>query len=203
MTAQEFYKDSFEQLTSAQKQLLSVISQYSDIQTRIGNLKGVEYCHSRIKTPESMSEKLKRLGFPATEKAALTQVHDALGIRIVCSFVDDIYQIAHWLTSRSEFEVIAVKDYIAHPKISGYRSYHMIVRLLEGQGKGVTAEIQIRTIALDFWASLEHQLKYKQEIPNEALIRSELKRCADEISSVDLTMQTIKDLIREGIPPGS
>lgn len=89
------------------------------------------------------------------------------------------------------------KDYYAYPKPNGYRSYHILLKIADGAGKGCRAEIQVRTIANDFWATLEHQIKYKKDMPNEKLIRSELKRCADEIASVDLSMQTIRDIIRE------
>ena len=96
------------------------------------------------------------------------------------------------MDDQEEIEIIKIKDYIAYPKENGYRSYHMILKIKE---LNLNAEIQIRTIALDFWANLEHQMKYKKHIKNEEMIRSELKRCADEIASVDLSMQTIKDLI--------
>lgn len=153
------------------------------------------YCTSRIKSPESMKNKLKKHGYPLTCESALTNVRDAIGIRAICSFSDDVFALARWLCERLEFNVINQKDYISYPKPNGYRSYHLILHLVDGPGGGLFAEIQLRTIAIDFWASLEHQLKYKHEITHEALIRSELKRCADEIASIDLSMQTIRDLI--------
>ena len=119
-----------------------------------------------------------------------------MGIRVVCAFAEDVYQVVSWLADRPYIRVIQSKDYIAYPKPNGYRSYHMLIELQEGEEKGYFAEIQVRTIATDFWATLEHQIKYKKSIPNEALIRAELKRCADEIASVDLSMQTIREIIR-------
>lgn len=92
-------------------------------------------------------------------------------------------------------EIVQSKDYIARPKPNGYRSYHICLRIREGNAAGTLAEIQIRTMALDFWATLEHQLKYKQKIPCEELIRAELKRCADEIAATDLSMQTIRNML--------
>ncbi|MEI3187514.1 MAG: hypothetical protein V8S27_06560 [Lachnospiraceae bacterium] len=142
-----------------------------------------------------MKTKTKKHGPPLTCELALTNVRDAIGIRAICSFSDDVFALARWLCERPEFNVINQKDYISYPKPNGYRSYHPIFQLVDGPGDGLFAEIQLRTIAIDFWASLEHQLKYKHEITHEALIRSELKRCADEIASIDLSMQTIRDLI--------
>lgn len=193
MTYKEFYGEDYEKLELAKKQLEDMADTFQKANLKEHGETSIAYCKSRIKTPESMSEKLKKRKLPVCADAALHQVNDAVGIRIVCSFFDDIYKIANWIQSQEWIQVIKTKDYIAYPKKNGYRSYHMIVFLSEIH---VTAEIQIRTIALDFWASLEHQMKYKHHIQNEELIRSELKRCADEIASVDLSMQTIKDLIQ-------
>lgn len=115
-------------------------------------------------------------------------LHDIIGVRIICSFVDEIYEVKDWINS--SFEVVQVRDYLRHPKPSGYRSLHVIIKV-----DGCLVEIQVRTIALDFWANLEHQIHYKKDIEDEKLIRSELKRCADEIASLDLSFQTIKDRI--------
>ncbi len=123
--------------------------------------------------------------------------YDAVGIRVICSFFDEVYRVAGWLKERPQIQVLQVKDYLAYPKANGYRSYHIILSILEGQGKGIHAEIQLRTMAIDFWASLEHQMKYKHKVRHEALIQDELKRCADEIASVDLSIQTIRDLLAE------
>lgn len=93
------------------------------------------------------------------------------------------------------FSVLETKDYISYPKENGYRSYHLILGLRAGPGRGMTVEVQLRTIAIDFWASLEHQLKYKRQVPHARLVREELRRCADEIASVDLSMETIRELL--------
>lgn len=115
---------------------------------------------------------------------------------MICSFEEEVYQVAEWLCKRKEIQVIEKKDYIAYPKPNGYRSLHLIVKVRKGELEGMTAEIQLRTIALDFWAVLEHQMKYKQSIAHESIIQNELKRCADEIASVDISMQTIRELLR-------
>jgi putative GTP pyrophosphokinase len=140
-----------------------------------------------------MKQKLLKKGEEPNAENAVSKVNDAVGIRVITSFVDDIYKVSDWITLQNDIEVVNIKDYIAYPKPNGYRSYHMIIHLND---LSLNAEIQIRTIALDFWANLEHQMKYKKNIKDEIMIRSELKRCADEIASIDLSMQTIKDLIQ-------
>lgn len=192
-----FYGDRLPAMQATAEQLIKIIESYPE-NTRSGSdnkYHPVLYCTSRIKSPESMKNKLKKHGYPLTCESALTNVRDAIGVRAICSFSDDVFALARWLCERPEFHVINQKDYISYPKPNGYRSYHLILELVDGPGAGLFAEIQLRTIAIDFWASLEHQLKYKHEITHEALIRSELKRCADEIASIDLSMQTIRDLI--------
>lgn len=198
MTEEAFYGEELKYLKQAERQLLAAIAEYPyPAESGVpDSLHPIQYCISRIKSPESMEAKLKKRGLPVNAKTALNEVNDALGVRIICSFMDDVYKIADWLLKRPEIEAVAKKDYIAYPKPNGYRSYHLIVKILDGPGKGVTAEIQMRTIALDFWASLEHQLKYKHEVADEALVKEELKRCADEIVSVDLSMQTIRDCLK-------
>lgn len=152
----------------------------------------VEHCLARIKTEESMREKCRRKGFPETTESALTKIYDAVGIRVVCSFLSDVYVIRDHLAKLPDVEVIEEKDYIRHAKPNGYRSYHMILRV----GGKVYAEIQLRTISQDTWAALEHQLKYKKNLNgNTQLIVEELKRCADELASTDVSMQTIRDMI--------
>ena len=108
-----------------------------------------------------------------------------------------MYRFVRWIKQQPSVRIIEERDYHAYPKSNGYRSYHVLLEIAEGDVSGYRAEVQVRTIANDFWATLEHQLKYKKDIPNEKLIRSELKRCADEIASVDISMQTIRDIIRE------
>ncbi len=198
MTYEDFYGPALTGLTKTKQQICDLISLYSS--ENPDHAKSVIYCCSRLKTPESMIQKLKKRGLPVNKQAALSQVYDAVGIRVVCSFAEDVYQIAAWLKNRAEFRILEEKDYIAYPKPNGYRSLHLLLQMTEGEGSGLFAEIQIRTIAIDFWAALEHQLKYKKNLPHEAMIREELKRCADEIASVDLSMQTIRDILRESSP---
>ncbi|MGT2832923.1 GTP pyrophosphokinase [Streptococcus halotolerans] len=162
-----------------------------------------EHLHSRIKTVESMQEKLVRKGYAQTPQSALKKVRDSIGFRIVCAFVDDIYQTIEVLREMDDITIVAEKDYIQNAKPNGYRSYHLILEMAtsypdcEGNEQGrYYIEIQLRTIAMDSWASLEHQMKYKRTVKHQEMITRELKRCADELASCDLTMQTIRDLIQ-------
>lgn len=194
MTNEDYYGDAYPSVLLAQQQLLTLMEQFP-VKEPI-DVKPIVYYCSRIKHPESMMRKLERLGLPTDSKTALSEVYDAVGPRIICAFTEDVYTIVSWLEGTPQLEILREKDYIAYPKANGYRSFHLQVWLKEPE---LPAEIQVRTIATDFWATLEHQLKYKKDIPHEELIRSELKRCADEIASVDLSMQTIRDIIRTTI----
>ena len=138
-----------------------------------------------------MQEKCRRQGLPETEDSALNQIHDAIGLRVVCAFLDDVYAMRDALASVDGAEIVTEKDYIRSAKPNGYRSYHMILRL-----DGYYAEIQLRTISMDTWAALEHHMTYKKaRRADDPLIREELKRCADELASTDVSMQTLRDLI--------
>ncbi len=197
MTDEVFYGEALPKLEAAREQLLEMIRAYPEEKKDGGGIQAIMYCCSRIKSADSMRKKLEFHGLPADCETALDKMYDAVGIRVICSFFDEVYRVAGWLKERPQIQVLQVKDYLAYPKANGYRSYHIILSILEGQGKGIHAEIQLRTMAIDFWASLEHQMKYKHKVRHEALIRDELKRCADEIASVDLSMQTIRDLLAE------
>ncbi|MGT2907049.1 GTP pyrophosphokinase [Streptococcus dentiloxodontae] len=163
-----------------------------------------EHLISRIKSGESMAEKCRRKDLPETAQSALRDIRDSIGIRVVCGFVDDIYKTVDVLKNIPEVTVVTEKDYIFNAKPNGYRSYHLILEMTTdypdvlGNTRGAYfVEVQLRTIAMDSWASLEHQMKYKHDIKNPEMITRELKRCADELASCDLTMQTIRNLIQE------
>ena len=146
--------------------------------------------------------KSEHQGLPQTAYSALHDIRDAIGLRIVCCFLDDIYRNIEAIKTIPGVCVVEEKDYIQNVKPNGYRSYHMIIDIeapyedVEGNNPGhFFAEIQLRTIAMDSWASLEHQMKYKHDIKNPEMIVRELKRCADELAACDLSMQTIRNLI--------
>lgn len=159
-----------------------------------------EHIKCRIKGAESLKEKLRRQGLEVTAESALENLSDLVGARVITHFIGDIYTVLDLIKSNPNWRVKQVKDYIAAMKPNGYRSLHVILTVPFGAGgfDTIDAEIQLRTIAMDCWASLEHQLKYKKTIKNTALIVDELKRCADEMASTDLSMQTIRDLIQRG-----
>ena len=158
----------------------------------------IESISSRIKTPISIAGKLRRLGIEPTVEAISDHLNDVAGIRVICSFIDDIYSVAEMLAKQDDITVVQIKDYIRKPKLNGYRSYHMIVEVpvFFSDGKKMTrVEIQLRTVAMDFWASLEHQMKYKKENTGRPEIASELKSCAETIAATDARMLGIRKKI--------
>lgn len=196
MTYEEFYGAALAKLEQAESQLLDLVRTYSESACQSGQLKPIVYVCSRIKSPESAVRKCRIRGFDADAGTALDKLSDLVGIRIVCAFSADVYRLAEWLRGQPGVRIVREKDYYACPKPNGYRSYHLLLNVPSAE---MPAEVQLRTIATDFWATLEHQIKYKREIPNEKMIRDELKRCADEIASVDLSMQTIREIIQESL----
>lgn len=193
-----FYKDAVPLLEGAQSEILTRLSTIRNYLVSQNMRDPVEHVLSRIKTEESMKEKLKRKGLPITLDSALNGVYDAVGVRVICSYINDIYTVRDILKEQDDIEITEEKDYIKNPKPNGYRSYHMIIKIPVhlGVSKSMSyVEIQLRTIAMDCWASLEHLMKYKKNIKHQELIVAELKRCADEIASTDISMQTIHDLI--------
>lgn len=155
----------------------------------------IESITSRIKKPVSIAEKLRRMGCPLTLESVSENLNDIAGIRVICSFIDDIYMVAELLARQDDITVVRVKDYIQKPKPNGYRSYHMIVEVpvFFSDGKRpMRVEIQLRTVAMDFWASLEHQMKYKQDSADRPEIAAELKSCAETIAATDARMLGIR-----------
>ena len=154
--------------------------------------------NSRRKKTVNIFEKLRRQGDPISLESIQENLNDVAGIRLICSFIDDIYDVANMLVSQDDVTLIRVKDYIQNPKPNGYRSYHMIIEVpifFSNEKRHMRVEVQIRTVAMDFWASLEHRMKYKQDIVNGDEIIQELKLCADTIANTDLKMMEIRDKI--------
>lgn len=151
---------------------------------------------SRIKEPMSIFEKAKRKEYPLTFESIRQNMYDIAGIRVVCPFIEDIYAVAEMLTNQDDIKMVQIKDYIQHPKENGYRSLHIVVEIpifLSDRKENMKVEVQIRTIAMDFWASLEHQIHYKKynENEDESIVR-ELKECADTIFATDTKMEQIR-----------
>ena len=158
------------------------------------NYNPIHQIESRLKKPKSIIEKLKRMGFEVSLKSIRENLFDVAGIRVICNYVDDIYRIADLLIKQDDITLIRTKDYIEHPKENGYRSLHLIVSIpifLAESTENVMAEIQIRTIAMNLWASLEHELKYKSEDDVSEELKIRLKNNADTIAKVDMEMQSI------------
>ncbi len=157
-----------------------------------------ESIKSRLKSPESIYEKLERKGYPVTVESIRENLNDVAGIRVICSFPDDIYRLADLLIQQDDIILQRRKDYIQNPKANGYRSLHLIIGVpvyLSREKKYMMAEVQFRTIAMDFWASLEHKLKYKKVVDNTDEIVRQLKICADSIEELDYQMQKIRNQI--------
>lgn len=155
----------------------------------------IEYVEDRIKSPASILEKLKRKGVQPSMENITEEINDMAGIRVICSFPEDIYTIAELLIMQDDVTLLQKKDYIANPKENGYRSLHLIISVpvfLSQETIQVKVEVQFRTIAMDFWASLEHKMRYKKNIKNTEKISRELRECADLSHVLDLRMQEVR-----------
>ena len=162
----------------------------------------IEHIGTRIKSPESIVKKLKKNGHESSIENMIRYVNDIAGVRLICSFTSDIYKLAKMIASQNDLKVLEIKDYIKNPKQSGYKSYHMIVTVpifLSDHIVESKVEIQIRTIAMDFWASLEHKIYYKFEGNAPAYISKQLRECAKMVSSLDERMLQLNDAIQECI----
>ena len=166
--------------------------------SQVYNRNPFESIKSRLKSPESIYEKLERKGYPVTLDSIRENLSDVAGLRIICSFPDDIYRLAELFIKQDDIVLVRQKDYIKNPKQNGYRSLHLILDVpifLSNGKKYMKVEVQFRTIAMDFWASLEHKLKYKRDVGNTDEIVKQLKMCADSIEDLDYQMQKIRDQI--------
>ncbi len=160
----------------------------------------IDNIQSRLKKPQSIYEKLLRKNLPITIESVENNLFDIAGVRVVCSFVDDIYMLADCLLQQDDITLIKRKDYIRNPKENGYRSLHLIVEVpifLQNEKKLMKVEVQLRTIAMEFWANLEHQLRYKKELSPQIIASTSerLQECARLSSVLDAQMQDIKDMI--------
>lgn len=184
---------------SALKQISTKLEILNDEFQHVHRYNPIEHIKSRIKTPESIVKKLKKNGYESTIDNMVRYVNDIAGIRVICSFTSDIYQIAEMISNQSDIKVISVKDYIVNPKASGYKSYHMLVTVpvyLSDRIANTKVEIQIRTVAMDFWASLEHKIHYKFEGNAPEYIRDELVECAKMVSNLDARMLSLNEEIQ-------
>ncbi|MGN0411631.1 MAG: GTP pyrophosphokinase family protein [Lachnospiraceae bacterium] len=186
--------------SSALKQIETKLEILNDEFQHVHRYNPIEHIKSRIKTSESIVKKLKKHGYESTLDNMVKYVNDIAGIRVICSFTADIYRIAEIIGNQRDIKVISVKDYIVNPKSSGYKSYHMIVTVpvyLSDRIMDTKVEIQIRTVAMDFWASLEHKINYKFEGNVPVYLKNELIECAKIVSQLDDRMLTLNDEVQK------
>ena len=160
----------------------------------------IHHIESRVKSSESIAAKLQRKGSPVTLEAAARDINDIAGVRVVCNYIDDVYRVAGMLERQEDLEIVKRQDYIKTPNYNGYRSLHLDVRVpvyLSDRTEHVVAEIQIRTIAMDFWASLEHKIYYKSDFEAPDYLQRELKACADVVDMLDAKMFSLNQAILE------
>lgn len=206
----EYKLDENNQVTDWQTMILLYNSALKEIGTKLEILNDefqhihqynpIEHIKSRVKTSESIVRKLKRRGYESTLENMQKYINDIAGIRVICSFTSDIYRVADMLANQSDVRVLSIKDYIKHPKESGYKSYHMIVSVpiyLSDSVIDTKVEVQIRTVAMDFWASLEHKMNYKFDMNAPEEIKQELFECAQMVSALDDRMLQLNEEIRE------
>lgn len=194
--------DSWKEVTliynAALRQMETKMEILNDEFQHVHQYNPIEHIKARIKTPESIVKKLKRNGYESTIENMVKYINDIAGIRIICSFTSDIYRIADMIREQKDIKVLAVKDYITYPKASGYKSYHMIVTVpvyLSDRIVDTKVEVQIRTVAMDFWASLEHKIHYKFEGDAPEHIKTELIECAKLVSDLDARMLSLNEEI--------
>ena len=192
------YKTAILLYSAALKKIRTKLEILNDEFQHVHNYNPIEYVKSRIKTRDSILEKLARKGLEPSLENMVSQIDDIAGVRIVCSFVPDIYQMAEMIGCQSDLTVLSIKDYIKKPKESGYTSFHMNVTVpvfLSDKVVDTMVEIQIRTIAMDFWASLEHKIYYKFEGHAPEYISRELRECAGIVSMMDNKMLSLNEAI--------
>ena len=185
--------------SSALKQISTKLEILNDEFQHVHRYNPIEHIKSRVKTPESIVKKLKKHGYESTIQNMVEYVNDIAGIRVICSFTSDIYQIAEMIRNQSDIKVISIKDYIVNTKKSCYKSYHMLVTIpvyLSDRIVDTKVEIQIRTVAMDFWASLEHKINYKFEGNAPDHIRNELVECARMVAELDERMLSLNEEIQ-------
>ena len=183
---------------SALKEVGTKLEILNDEFQHVHSYNPIEHIKTRIKSPESIVKKLKRNGYEITIDNMIKYVNDIAGVRLICSFTSDIYKLAEMIGNQSDLKVFSIKDYIKNPKASGYKSYHMLVSVpifLSDSVVDTKVEIQIRTIAMDFWASLEHKIYYKFEGNAPEYISRDLRECAEMVATLDDKMLQLNEAI--------
>lgn len=187
-----FYEAGLQQVM-AKLEILNREFQYGNDRNPIENIK------SRVKSEQSIVDKMKKKGLPMTISAMMGNIYDIAGVRVVCPFISDVYQVARMLLSQKDINLVTMKDYIKEPKPNGYRSLHLIVLVdvfFSEQMQQIPVEIQIRSIAMNCWASTEHQLRYKKDYVLSDKMQQELKKCADLMAEADQIMQGLAEELK-------
>jgi putative GTP pyrophosphokinase len=190
--------------SSAAREIATKLENLNNEFNSIHERNPIHLIQTRVKTPASIVEKLKRRGCELSVESARKNLTDIAGVRVICSYINDIYMLSGFLLSQSDIQLVRTTDYIKNPKTNGYRSLHHIVKVpvfLSDRVELVNVEIQIRTIAMDFWASLEHELAYKLEREKSEEAFEELKACAAGIADIDRRMQKLYDITTDEIRP--
>ena len=198
-SAQDF-REFLMMYESAIKEVRTKLEILNDDFTATYNRNPIESIKSRVKSADSILEKMRRKNYEMTMESMMENLNDIAGVRVVCKFVDDIYTVAKMLATQDDIRIVKVKDYIKAPKENGYRSYHMIIEIpvfFANRKQYMKVEVQLRTIAMNFWASLEHQMRYKKVSENKNNIGSRLKYCAEVIARLDVEMQNISNSIND------
>lgn len=188
---------------SALKEIGTKLEILNDEFQQVHKYNPIEHIKSRFKSSESIVKKLKRKGYESTIENMVEHVNDIAGIRVICSFTSDIYRVAEMLSKQSDIKILSIKDYIKNPKPSGYKSYHMLVTVpifLSDRIVEAKVEIQIRTVAMDFWATLEHKINYKFEGNVPENFKRDLAECAAMVSELDAKMLSLNDQIHSLTP---
>ena len=186
--------------TSALKEVGTKLEILNDEFQHVHQYNPIEHIKTRVKTAESIVKKLRRYGYESSIENMVKYVNDIAGVRVICSFTSDIYRLAEMIGNQSDLKVLSIKDYIKNPKARGYKSYHMLVSVpifLSDSVVDTKVEIQIRTIAMDFWASLEHKIYYKFEGNAPEYISRELRECAEMVSTLDDKMLSLNEAIQD------
>ncbi len=195
----DYYKENIFYLEAVIEKLLDRITEIDRKREMKNERKLSDNVRYRIKKPDSMKRKLKKRGLKTDVDTAMEYIYDGAGIRILCPYIDDCYNMAKEIASHSDILVEEIKDYIKNPKENGYRSYHMLVKTpvrVNGETQFVKCEIQIRTMVMNSWASAEHELRYKKDCVDDEKQKELLKKCADEMLRIDLSMMKIRDMMQ-------
>lgn len=184
---QQLYQSAIKEITTK----LEILDEEFQIRHDHNPIRNIE---SRLKSPQSIANKLERLGYPLSVNSAKQRLRDIAGVRVICNYIDDIYRMVRMIQTQDDLTTICTKDYIANPKPNGYRSYHLILSVpvfLADRTEKVPVELQLRTVAMDSWASLEHHIRYKPSTNATQSLQRRLAKNADVLAAIDADMQDI------------